>query len=57
MDETYIKIKIKGLWKYLYRAVDKNGQTIEFLLTAHRDKKAALRCFKKQFDNTACRTK
>jgi transposase-like protein len=55
MDETYIKIK--GLWKYLYRAVDKNGQTIEFLLTAHRDKKAALRCFKKQFDNTACRTK
>jgi putative transposase len=38
MDETYIKIK--GQWKYLYRAVDKNGQTIDFLLTAHRDKKA-----------------
>jgi len=45
MDETYIKIK--GQWKYLYRAVDKNGQTIDFLLTAHRDKKAALRFFKK----------
>ena len=45
MDETYIKIK--GRWKYLYRAVDKEGQTIDFLLTAHRDKKAALRFFKK----------
>jgi len=45
MDETYIKIK--GQWKYLYRAVDKTGQTIDFLLTAHRDKKAARRFFKK----------
>ena len=42
MDETYIKIK--GQWKYLYRAVDKDGQTIDFLLTAHRDQKAARRC-------------
>ncbi len=40
-------IKIKGQWKYLYRAVDKDGWTIDFLLTAHRDKKAALRFFKK----------
>jgi putative transposase len=45
MDETYIKVK--GQWKYLYRAVDKDGQTIDFLLTARRDKKAALRFFKK----------
>ena len=45
MDETYIKIK--GQWKYLYRAVDRDGQTIDFLLTAHRDKKAALRFLKK----------
>ncbi|HZV82611.1 MAG TPA: IS6 family transposase, partial [Geobacteraceae bacterium] len=45
MDETYIKIN--GQWKYLYRAVDKAGQTIDFLLTAHRNKKAALRFFKK----------
>ena len=45
MDETYIKIK--GQWRYLYRAVDKVGQTIDFLLTAHRDTKAALRFFKK----------
>ena len=45
MDETYIKIK--GKWTYLYRVVDKAGQTIDFLLTAHRDRKAALRFFKK----------
>ncbi len=38
MDETYIKIK--GQWKYLYRAVDKEGQTVDFLLTIYRDKKA-----------------
>src|SRR5512146_2462899 len=45
MDETYIKIK--GQWRYLYRAVDKDGQTIDFLITAPRDKQAALRFFKK----------
>ncbi len=45
IDETYIKIK--GQWKYLYRAVDQEGQTLDFLLTAHRDKKAALRFLKK----------
>jgi putative transposase len=41
MDETYIKVK--GEWRYLYRAVDKYGETIDFLLTEHRDKEAALR--------------
>jgi transposase-like protein len=45
MDETYIKVK--GQWCYLYRAVDKHGQTIDFLLTEHRDKEAALRFLKK----------
>jgi putative transposase len=45
MDETYIKIK--GQWYYLYRAVDKHGQTIDFLLTEHRDTEAALRFLKK----------
>ena len=45
MDETYVSVK--GQWRYLYRAVDKAGQTVDFLLTAHRDKKAALRFFKK----------
>lgn len=45
MDETYIKIK--GQWKYLYRAVDTAGQTIDFLLTAKLDAAAALRFFRK----------
>src|SRR5215831_20996176 len=45
MDETYIKIK--GQWYYLYRAVDKTGQTIDFLLTAQRDEEAALRFLQK----------
>ena len=45
MDETYIKVK--GQWYYLYRAVDKTGQTIDFLLTAQRDEEAALRFLKK----------
>jgi putative transposase len=45
MDETYIKVN--GQWKYLYRAVDKECQTIDFLLTAHRDKQAALRFLRK----------
>jgi transposase-like protein len=35
MDET--SIKVKGEWKYLYRAVDKYGKTIDFLLTEQRD--------------------
>ena len=39
MDETYIRVK--GAWKYLYRAVDKHGKTIDFLLTEHRDEQAA----------------
>lgn len=45
MDETYVKVK--GQWKYFYRAVDKQGNTIDFLLTARRNKKAALRFFVK----------
>jgi transposase-like protein len=39
VDETYVKIK--GKWAYLYRAVDKEGQTVDFLLTPQRDKAAA----------------
>jgi putative transposase len=41
-DETYIKVK--GAWKYLYRSVDKQGKTIDFLLTAKHDM-AAAKCF------------
>jgi transposase-like protein len=45
IPETYIKIW--GDWKYLYRAVDKQGNTIDFLLTARRDRKVALRFLNK----------
>jgi transposase-like protein len=41
MDETYIKVS--GQWKYLYRAVDRDGDTVDFLLTARRDLAAARR--------------
>ena len=41
MDETYIKVS--GQWKYLYRAVDREGETVDFLLTAKRDLAAARR--------------
>ena len=45
LDETYIKVK--GEWRYLYRAVDQYGQAIDFLLTEHRDPEAALRFLQK----------
>jgi transposase-like protein len=45
LDETYIKVG--KTCKYLYRAVDKDGQTIEFMLSAKRDVSAAKRFFKK----------
>ncbi len=49
MDETYVKIR--GKWYYLYRAVDKEGKTIDFLLTAKRDTKAAKRFLEKAIKN------
>ncbi|MCA9508730.1 MAG: IS6 family transposase [Myxococcales bacterium] len=49
LDETYIKVK--GKWKYLYRAVDKSGQSIDFLFTAKRDKNAARRFLAKAIKN------
>jgi transposase-like protein len=45
VDETYIKVGKSC--KYLYRAIDKEGQTIEFLLSAKRDVAAAKRFFRK----------
>ena len=48
-DETYIKVR--GQWKYLYRAVDQHGDTIDFLLTAKRDTKAALHFLRQAIRN------
>lgn len=45
VDETYIKVK--GQWVYLYRAVDSNGNTIEFMLSPTRDGQAAKRFLRK----------
>ena len=45
VDETYIKVKKE--WKYLYRAIDSQGNTLDFMLSAKRDAKAAKRFFKK----------
>ena len=45
VDETYIKVK--GKWKYFYRAVDSNGDTIDFMLSTKRNRKAAKKFFKK----------
>ena len=48
MDETYIKLG--GQWKYLYRAVDRAGATIDFLLCARRDYAAARRFLERAID-------
>mgnify|MGYP006238710541 CR=1 FL=1 len=45
VDETYIKVK--GKWKYLYRAIDKDGRTIDFYLSHSRNAKAAKRFLQK----------
>jgi len=50
VDETYIKVK--GQWRYLYRAVDSAGNTLDFLLTAKRDARAAKRFFYKTLKAT-----
>ena len=43
VDETYVRVR--GQWNYLYRAVDKQGLTVDFLLSEHRDIAAAKRFF------------
>ena len=48
MDETYVKVK--GQWLYLYRAVDKCGNTVDFMLSEKRDEAAATLFFKQAID-------
>ena len=50
VDETYIKVK--GEWQFLYRAIDSNGNTIDFLLTENRDTTAAKTFFLKAFGHS-----
>jgi transposase-like protein len=54
VDETYIQVK--GAWKYLYRAVDSKGNTLDFMLSAKRDGKAAARFFRKVLKATHTQT-
>jgi IS6 family transposase len=54
VDETYIKVK--KVWMYLYRAVDSQGNTLEFLLSPTRDAEAAERFFIKALHSSACST-
>jgi transposase-like protein len=49
LDETYVRVK--GEWKYLYRAVDKAGHTVDFLLTPQRDRAAAEAFLRKAIRN------
>jgi len=49
VDETYIRVR--GEWKYLYRAVDKQCNTVDFLLSEHRDIAAAKSFFKKAIES------
>jgi len=48
MDESYVRVFGQG--KYLYRAVDRDGDTIDFLLTAKRDRSAARRFLERAID-------
>ncbi len=48
MDETYVKVK--GEWVYLYRAIDKFGKTLDFMLSKRRNKAAATKFFARAFE-------
>ncbi len=50
MDETYIKVK--GAWVYLYRAVDKHGKTLDFMLSQRRNKPAATKFLPERWRST-----
>src|SRR5215468_10838109 len=55
MDETYVRVK--GRWTYLYRAVDKRGQTVDFYLSPKRDVNAAKTFLRKAMKNQRVPTK
>ena len=45
VDETYVKVN--GVWRYVYRAVDQHGQVIDILVSPHRDANTARRFFRR----------
>lgn len=49
-------MKVKGVWDYLYRAIDKHSNTLDWMLSRHRNKKAAKRFFKKVLGNGHVKT-
>ncbi|ALB24637.1 transposase (plasmid) [Piscirickettsia salmonis] len=59
MQNTYrgsdAYVKIKGRWYYLYRAIDKYGHTLDWMLSRQQNAKAALRFFKKAIAGTVAK--
>jgi len=49
LDETYIKVS--GRWRYLYRAIDREGNLLDSMLSEHRDKHAARRFLRRLLDS------
>ena len=49
LDETYIKVG--GRWRYLYRAIDREGNLLDSMLSEHRDKHAARRFLRRLLDS------
>ena len=54
LDETYIKVS--GHWRYLYRAVERDGNLLDSMLSEHRDKHAARRFLRRLIDNAGPKT-